>query len=62
MKSVDNLKVLIYMNICCILPNYQQIANGGWFYDSTFQYKLYGIIWPTQNIETEMKNTANIRK
>ena len=29
MTSVDNLKVLIYLNMCCILPNEQQLANKG---------------------------------
>ena len=42
--SVDNLKVLIYINMCYILPNDQQIANEGWFFASISQYKLYGIL------------------
>ena len=42
--SVDNLKVLIYMNMCCILPNDRQISNEGWLFDSISQYKLYGIL------------------
>ena len=60
--SVDNLKVLIYTNMCCILPNDWQIANEMWFFDSIYQYKLYGILWLTQNIVTEMKKTAHIQK
>ena len=60
--SVDNLKVLIYIKLCCILPNYRQIANEGWFFASRYQYKLYVILWMPQNIVTEMKKTAHIQK
>ena len=42
--SVDNLKVLIYINMCCVLPNDQQIANEGWFFALISQYKLNGIL------------------
>ena len=41
--SVDKLKVFIYINMCCVLPNDQKIANEGWFFASISQYKLYGI-------------------
>ena len=37
MISVDHLKVLIYINMCCILPNDLKIANEGWFFDSIYQ-------------------------
>ena len=60
--SVDNLKMLIYINMCCILPDYQQMGNEVWFFDSISQYKNYGILWLPQNIVTEMKKTAHIRK
>ena len=62
MISVDNLKVLININMCCILPNNQQIENEGWLFDLRSQYKPLCILWLTQNIVTEMKNTAQIRK
>ena len=62
MMSVDNFKVLIYVNMCSILPNDIQISNEEWFFASRSQYKLYGIFWLTQNIVTEMKKTAHIRK
>ena len=42
--SVDNPKVLIYINMCCILPNDLKIANEGWFFASRSQYKLYGVL------------------
>ena len=58
--SVDNLKLLIYINMCCILPNDWKISNEGWFFALISQYKLYGILWLTQNIVTEMKKTAQI--
>ena len=60
--SVDNLKVLIYINIFCILPNDQQLANEGCLFALIYQYKLYGLFWLPQNIVTEMKNTAYILK
>ena len=60
--SVDNLKMLVYINMCCILPNDQQISNEVWFFALMYQYKLYSILWLTQNIVTEMRNTAHIRK
>ena len=60
--SVDNLKVLIYINMCCILPNDGKISNKGWFFALRYQYKLYGILLLPQNILTEMKKTAHIRK
>ena len=60
--SVDNPKVLIYINMCCILPNDLKIANEGWFFASRSQYKLYGVLWLTQNIVTKMKNTAHIQQ
>ena len=62
MMSVDNLKLLIYVKMCCILPNDRQIANEGWFFALIYQYKLYGILLLPQNIVTEMKKTAHIRK
>ena len=62
MMSTDNLKVLIYINICFILPNDQQIANKEWLFALISQYKLYCILWLPQNIVTEMKKTAHIRK
>ena len=40
--SVDNLKVLIHINMCCILTNDPQILNKGWLFASIYQYKLYG--------------------
>ena len=62
MTSVDNLKVLIYINIYCILPNNRQISNEGWFFSSRSQHKIYGILLLPQNIVTEMKKTAHIQK
>ena len=44
MMSVHNLKVLIYIKMCCILPNDRKIANEGWFFASISQYKIYGIL------------------
>ena len=60
--NVYNLKVVNIHKKCCILPNDLQIANEGWFFASVSQYKLYGILWLTQNIVTEMKNKAHIQK
>ena len=60
--SVDNGKVLIYINMCSIFPNDQNIANEGWFFFLRAKYKLYSIFWLTQDIVTKMKNTAHIRK
>ena len=51
--SVVNLKVLIYINMCCILPTEWQIENEGWFFASISEYKLYGILWMNQNILTK---------
>ena len=42
--SVDNLKVLIYINMCYILPNDRQIANEGWLFALRYHYKLYGFL------------------
>ena len=44
MMNVDNLKVLIYINMCWILPTEQQIADEMWFFASRSQYKLHGIL------------------
>ena len=60
--SVDNLKVLIYINMCFIFPNDRLIANEGWFFASVSRYKLYVILWLPQTIVTEMKKTAHIQK
>ena len=42
--SVDNLKVLIHINMCCILPNDRHIVNEGWFFALISKYKNYGIL------------------
>ena len=42
--SLDNLRVLIYINMCCILPNDLQIENEGYLFSLIFQYRLYGIL------------------
>ena len=47
--------------MCCILPDDQQISNEGWFFDSKYQYKSYGILLLPQNIVTENKNTEHVR-
>ena len=44
MMSVFNLKVLIYISMCCILPDDRQIENEGWFSVSISQNKRYGIL------------------
>ena len=62
MMNVDNLKVLIYINMCWILPTEQQIADKRWFFASRSQYKLHGILWLPRNIATEIKKTAHIQK
>ena len=38
--SIVNLNVLIYINMCFILPNDRQIANEGWLFASLSQNKL----------------------
>ena len=62
MMSVVNLKVFIYINMCCILPDDQKIANEGWFFALIYQNKIYVILWLPQNIVTEIKKTAHIQK
>ena len=44
MMSVVNFKVLIYINMCCILPDERQISNEGWSFAFIYQNKRYGII------------------
>ena len=38
--SLDNLEVLIYINMCCILPNDGKISNKGWLLHNWFQNQL----------------------
>ena len=39
--SVVNLRLMLDINMCCILPDELQIANEGWFLSSKYQYKRY---------------------
>ena len=42
--SVVNFKMLIYINMCCILTDDRKIANEVWFIASISSDKLYGIL------------------
>ena len=52
---------LIDINMCCILPNEQQIENEGWLFASKYQYKGYRILWLTQYFVTENTKREHIR-
>ena len=58
--SVVNFKMLIYINMCCILTDDRKIANEVWFIASISSDKLYGILWMPQNIVTENAKTAQV--
>ena len=60
--SVVNHKVLIFIKIWFISTNDGKISNEGCFFASISQYKIYGILRLPQNIVTEIKKTAHIRK
>ena len=44
MMSVVKLGLLKDRNMCCILPDDQQIASEGWLFASKYKYKKYGIL------------------
>ena len=45
MMIVVELGLLKDIDMYFFMPDYQQIANEGWFYISKYKYKRYGILW-----------------
>ena len=53
MMILVELGFLIDIDMCFLLPYYQQIENEGWFCLLKLKDEFYGILWLPQTIMTE---------